>query len=281
MLGPCLFLYYINDLPAKLHLSVRLFADDTIAYLVIRSHEDADLLQENLVTLAEWEEQWRMTFHPSKCTKMTVTGKRDPILTDYDLHGHTLANVPSAKYLGVAVTQDLKWDTHIQNICVKANQTKGFLRRNLNIGAVSIKQQAYFSLVRPLLEYFSNVWDLHTQKNIKKLEMVQCRAARYVLHRHRNTSSVTDMLQTLNWRSLESSRKYMRLCMMFKIDKGLVAISKDSRLIPQKRPTKHSHSRAFQTITCGTEKRRMSFFPRTVRDWNAFPPDIPDLKTLE
>ena len=212
---------------------------------------------------------------------MTVTSKRDPIITDYDLHGHILANVPSAKYLGVTLTQDLKWDTHIQNICVKANQTIGFLRRNLNIGAVSIKQQAYFSLVRPLVEYSSNVWDPYTQKNIKKLEMVQRRAARYVLHRHHNTSSVTDMFKTLNWRSLENRRKDMRLCIMYKIDRGLVAISKDSRLTPQKKPARHSHSRAFQTITCGTEKRRMSFFPRTVRDWNALPPDIPDLDTLE
>ena len=153
--------------------------------------------------------------------------------------------------------------------------------KDLNIGAVSIKQQAYFSLVCPLVEYSSNVWDPYTQKNIKKLEMVQRRAARYVLHRHHNTSSVTDMFKTLNWRSLENRRKDMRLCMMYKIDRGLVAISKDSRLTPQKRPTRHSHSRAFQTVTCGTEKRRMSFFPRTVRDWNALPPDIPDLDTLE
>ena len=111
--------------------------------------------------------------------------------------------------------------------------------------------------------------------------MVQHRAARYVLHRHHNTSSVTDMCKTLNWRSLENRRKDMRLCMMFKIDIGLVAISKDSRLTSQKRPTRHSHSLAFQTITCGTEKRWTSFFPRTVRDWNALPPDIPDLDILE
>ena len=110
VLGPCLFLYYINDLPAKLHLSVRLFADDTMAYLVIRSHEDADLLQEDLVTLAAWEDQWRMKFHPGKYNNMTVTSKRDPIITDYDLHGHILANVPSTKYLGVTLTQDLKLD---------------------------------------------------------------------------------------------------------------------------------------------------------------------------
>ena len=186
------------------------------------------------------------------------------------MHGHALANVPSAKYLGITLTQDLNRDTHIQNICVEANHTIGFLRRNLNIGAVSMKQQAYFSLV----EYSSTVWDPYTQKNIKTLEMVQRRAARYVPHRHHNTSSATDMINTLNRTCA---------CMMFKIDRlpGLVAFSKDSRLTPQKRPTRHSHSRAFQTIACGTEKRRMSFFPRTVRDSNALPPDIPDLDTLE
>ena len=161
------------------------------------------------------------------------------------------------------------------------NQTIGFLRRNLNIGAVSIKQQAYLSLVRPIIEYASTVWDPHTDKNIDKLEVVQRRAARYVLHRHRNKSSVTNMLQSLNWRSLEDRRKDMRLCMMYKIDRGLVAIRREQRLIPPKRTTRHSHSRTFQTITSRTEKRKMSFFPRTVRDWNALPPDIPELETLE
>ena len=119
-----------------------------------------------------------MKFHPSKCTKLTVTNKRSPIKTDYNLHEHILASVQSAKYLGLTVTEDLKWDTHIQNICVKANQTIGFLRRNLNIGAVSIKQQAYLSLVRPIVEYASTVWDPYTDKNIDKLEMVQRRAAK-------------------------------------------------------------------------------------------------------
>ena len=95
VLVACLFLYYMNDLQAKLHSSVGLFADDTSVYLVIKSHEDARFLQQELITLAEWEEQWRMN-----------------IMTDYNLHNHILAN-------GVTVTEDLKWDTHIHNICVK------------------------------------------------------------------------------------------------------------------------------------------------------------------
>ena len=183
---------------------------------------------------------------------------------------HTLAKVTSAKYLGVTITEDLKWDTQINDTCAKANRTLGFLRRNLNIGSVAIKQQAYFTLVRPLVEYTSTVWDQHTQRNIQQLEMVQRRAARYVTNRNKNRSSVSDMLHGLNWQSLQDRRKDARLCMMYKVDRRLVAIKKDKRLISQKRKTRNR----FQTIGCKTDRRKMSFFPRTVRDWNALPPDI-------
>ena len=162
------------------------------------------------------------------------------------------------------------------DICAKANRTLGFLRRNIKIGSVAIKQQANFTLVRPLVEYASTVWDPHTDRNIHKLEMVQRRAARYVTNRHRNKSSVSDMLQGLDWRTLEDRRRDARLCMLYRVGRRLVAIKRDRRLIS---PIRKTRSR-FQIIHCNTEKRRMSFFPRTVRDWNALPPDIQDLGTL-
>ena len=192
VLGPGLFLYYINDLPSRLRSKVRLFADDTIAYLVIILPKDTVTLQEDLNELSTWEDRWHMQFHANKCVVLTVPGKKVPIQADYKLHGQTLAQVKSAKYLGVTLTEDLKWDQHISNICDKANQTIGFLRRNLNIGATSIKERAFFTLVRPLVEYASIVWDPYTQTNVQKLEMVQRRAARYVKNRHGNTSSVSD-----------------------------------------------------------------------------------------
>ena len=154
--------------------------------------------------------------------------------------------------------------------CAKANKTLGFLRRKLNIGPVSIKQQAYFTLVRHLVEYASTVWDPHTQRNIKKLEMVQRQAARHVTNRHRNRSSVSDMLHGLNWQFLQDRRKDACLCMLYKVDRRLVAIKKDRRLISQKRKTRNR----FQTIGCKTDRRKMSFFPRTVWDWNALQTDI-------
>ena len=90
--------------------------------------------------------------------------------------------------------------------------------------------QGKSTLVIPLAEYASTVWDPYTQTNVQKLEMVQQRAARYVKNRHRNTSSVSDMLSTMNWRSLQDRRRDARLCMLYKPDRNLVAIMKDKRL---------------------------------------------------
>ena len=99
----------------------------------------------------------------------TASGKRAPIHADYTLHDQILTRVKSAKYLGVTLTDNMKWDQYINNICDNANRTIGFLRQNLSIGATSVKERAYFALVRPLVEYASTVWGPHTQTSIKKI----------------------------------------------------------------------------------------------------------------
>ena len=99
-----------------------------------------------------------------------------------------------------------KTGPHINNICNKANFTIGFLKRNLNIANKLVKERAYQSLVRPSLEYSSAVWDPLQQQDKQRLEKIQRRAARYVTNRVHNTSSVSDMLDQLEWLSLESRR---------------------------------------------------------------------------
>jgi hypothetical protein len=82
------------------------------------------------------------------------------------------------------------------------------------------------------------------------------------------------MLQRLKWRPLANRRKDARLMMMFKIDRELVSITKENRLIPPCRCSRNTHNRTFQLESC-------RFFPRTVRDWNLLPPDIVELDTPE
>jgi hypothetical protein len=173
-----------------------------------------------------------MEFHPDECNVLTISQKANPIKFEYELHGQTLKSVNTAKYLGCLITSDLCWTKYINSICGKANKTLEFLHRNLNIGSTTTKQNAYDSLVRPIVEYASTVWDPYTQKDIHTLEMVQRRGTRYVCSKLENRSSVDTMLDTLKWKTLQCRRKEARLNMLYKIQNKEVAISTENKLIP-------------------------------------------------
>ena len=117
VLGPILFLAYISDLPDQVRSRVRLFADDTAMYLALDRQDKSEILQKDLESLEKWEKLWDM----SKCQVIHVTRRKTPFQTKYNLHGCILESVPSAKYLGVTVSEDLKWTDHINDILKKAN----------------------------------------------------------------------------------------------------------------------------------------------------------------
>ncbi|KAI8500850.1 hypothetical protein Bbelb_216680 [Branchiostoma belcheri] len=274
VLGPLLFLIYINDLPSALTSSARLFADDTAAYTynTITSIQDQALLQQDLERLAEWERKWDMSFHPGKCQTLRVTPSRRPLQYDYQLHGHTLKTVPSVKYLGVAITKDLTWKEHINNLCNKANKTLGFLKRNLKISFRRIKELAYKTYVRPILEYAATVWDPHSQQDLDRLEAVQRRAARFVMRRYRQTSSPTEMLEDLNWPSLQARRKTARLAMLYRIQHNIVCTDGlRGKLQPAPVRERRVHGQQFVQPGGRTQYRMASFLPRRVKEWNALP----------
>ena len=131
MLGPLLFLIYINDLPDDISATVRLFADDCVSYSNIKSHQDATRLQDDLDKLYTWENKWQMQFNPQKCFVLRIAGSRSPIVNEYTLGGTVLQETPSHSHLEVEISQDLKWDTHIVNITSSANKINGFIRCNL------------------------------------------------------------------------------------------------------------------------------------------------------
>ena len=107
-MGPCLFLFYINDIADGLNSTARLFADDTMIYMTVKGEGDAKLLQQDLDTLSKWEKTWMMEFHPDKCEIINITRKRNITHYPYTLHGHNLKHVDQAKYLGVIITKDLR-----------------------------------------------------------------------------------------------------------------------------------------------------------------------------
>ena len=135
----------------------------------------------------------------------------------------TYRNKFTNKYYG------LKDSTGIDYTCTKIKlPQESYIRRNININSITVKEQTYKSLVRPSLEYACSVWDPYTKENITQLKQVQRRAARYATNCYRDTSSVSNMIEHLNWRSLADRRSDARLVMLYKISHELVAILKQT-----------------------------------------------------
>ena len=201
VLGPLLFLVYINDLPACVTSEARLFADDCILYRTVNTQEDVSAIQDDIDRLQEWEEKWLMKFNPEKCEVLRVTNKTRHILTaQYTIHGTTLQTVDEAKHLGVTIHGKINWKTHVNNICKKANITQGFLGRNLRNCTPKVNEQVYRTYVlktNPRICLNPSTDLLATQ-----IDMVQRRAARFVQSDYRRRHSVTAMLQQLNWQTI-------------------------------------------------------------------------------
>ena len=82
-------------------------------------------------------------FKPEKCNVVHITHNKKPVVTNYQLHGHTLEREHSSKYLGITISEDLKWNTHVNIIATRTNRSLGFIRRNLRTCKPPIKTATY------------------------------------------------------------------------------------------------------------------------------------------
>ena len=123
VIGPLLFLAYINDLPSKVNVKARLFADDCLLYRHIKTDKDAESLQDDLNKLQDWETDWQIHFNPDKCELIRITNKRKVISVTHQIHNIQLKQAKRAKYLGLTFSNTLSWNAHIDTITKKANNT--------------------------------------------------------------------------------------------------------------------------------------------------------------
>ena len=224
---------------------------------------DCQILQDDLNSLAQWETDWQMKFNVAKCHSMRVT--RHPpdkhIQFDYTLHQQRLEQVQSAKYLGITISDDLDWGQHISEISSKATKTLGFLRRNLAFAPRHTKEVAYKTCVRPKLEYAAPIWHPYHETQIGRVEKAQRAAGRWTCRRWRNTSSVGDMLDDLEWPSLETRREQSSLTFFYKIHSDTVSLDKDKYLIPAPnlRRTRASHESQYTRYFAYSDALKHSF----------------------
>ena len=282
VMGPLLFLLFINDLPSVLDpaTSCRLFADDCLIYREVHNTNDQLALQQDLNALERWSILWGMHFNPKKCNVMSIA-RSSPLTKMYQLHNTILARVDSFTYLGLVITSDLSWSEQSSVCTKKANATLGFIRRNLRKCPQELRRTSYISLVRSVMDYSATVWDPHLRKDVNSLERTQRRAARWIKQDFRFRSSPTAMLKSLGLEKLEDRRRNARILMMYKILHGHVGITQDEFGFEEAdQRLRKNHSKKLNHLTSNTTEFQKSFAVKTIPVWNKLPASIAEADSV-
>jgi len=209
VLGPLLFLAYVNDIWRNIESPIGLFADDCVIYRKIINNADMEKLQKDLKRLGEWAVENSMKINPSKSKPIRFTRARVKDPPNYSLMGTLIPEASSCKYLGIILRSDLSWADQVNYTVKKAWKALHFLMRTLKKGNINTKSLAYMSLVRPILEYGAACWDPYSEGQISALDRVQKKAAKFAHHKN-----------SPNWETLASRRKLPRVCAFFKAYSG-------------------------------------------------------------
>ena len=289
ILGPFLFVLYINDLPECIQkpTDIALFADDSKVSQIIGSANDGVNLQCNLNRLHSWSSEWHMDLNIIKCKTMRITRNKTPKLeTDYFIDNNLLKCVTSIRGLGINVTSDLKWSTHISEITSKTNRTLGLVKRtSVDIKDFETRRLLYCTLVRPLLEYGSELWSPYEKKYIALIEDVQRRATKFILNYQKATDYKSIMIM-LDLLPLEFRRQMKDLIFLFKLKNGLYNLDFEeyARSVQAKRQSGYnlrtSHQDNFSELRYRANYFCYSYFPRVIRSWNDLPSTLKTIKTI-
>ena len=278
ILGPILFLLYINDIVNDIGCPIRLFADDTSLYIVVDSPiSAANFLNSNLRTISNWAAAWLVDFNASKTVSMIISRKANPpqhpplfmddvILTESDTH----------KHLGITFSASCTWSNHIQNITRKA-MTRLNLMRTLKFKVSrTALERIYISFIRPLLEYSDSVWDNCSNEAKKQLDSIHIEAARIITGATK-LCSINKLFVDIGWDSLQNRRNKHKLVIFYKIMNGLTPDYLSGCVPPLVQDTTTynlRNSNDIQSLHANTNLFYNSFFPSTIRAWNSLPEDI-------
>ena len=217
VLGPLLFIIYINDLESGISSDISKFADDTKIGRPIMNIHEVRRLQEDLDRLHDWSEKWKMQFNVNKCSIMSIG--RGNWQVDYTLNDTALGRTESARDLGVQVSRDLRPREQCIIARNRANKILGFIGRSVTNRSSEVILKLYLALVRPHLDYAVQFWSPYYRKDIESLEAVQRRMTK-MIQGLRNLP-YRDRLKRLNLHSLERRRARGDMIEVYKWVKGI------------------------------------------------------------
>ena len=201
---------------------------------------------------------------------MKFTRARKPASCNYSIDNKPLSQVSTHKHLGVILSEDLSWKSHILSITARANRLLGLLKRTFGIHSKALLV-GYKIMVRPLLEYACQVWDPHEKYLVEKLERVQRNITRWIIGRD---TSYEDRMKSLKLPSLTQRREYLGLVQLFKFVGGHSAVNIDDFVSFNKRSSRNSHCYKLYKPSCRTNILKYSFWHRHIDKWNSLPESL-------
>ena len=280
VLGPILFLIYVNDLPEIVTSTVKLFADDTKIYRKIQNTHDSEELQRDLDKLMIWSQRWQLPFNMGKCSILHL-GKNNPnhkykLTSEGDIV--ELVEIEEEKDLGIKFDSLLSFKQHTSECVSKANQRIGLIRRNFQQLDNYMFLLLYKSLIRPLLEYGNTVWYPCYKQDSQELEKVQRRATKLV-------KNLRDMvyparLRALDLPTLVYRRKRADMLQMYRIITGVDNLDSNNFVKMDPGVKTRGHRFKILKVRAETREKRSTLGYRAVNDWNALSNHVVEAENL-
>jgi hypothetical protein len=270
VLGPVLFLIYINDLDEGIISKIGKFADDSKLGKSINSAADESLLANDLSTLVEWSNQWQMTFNVEKCAVMHL-GKNNN-QHQYRLGDNILKGSVNERDLGVIVDRTMKFSEQANSAVTKANATLGMIRRTITCKNKDIITRLYKALVRPKLEYCVQAWRPYLRKDIDKMERVQHRATKMI--EECKGLCYEDRLKATGLTTLEDRRERGDMIEVFKTLRGINKIDESSLFQLANNSRTRGHRFKLAKARSKLDIRKNFFSQRVVNSWNGLPESV-------
>ncbi|MES9879908.1 MAG: reverse transcriptase family protein [Sedimenticola sp.] len=272
VLGPILFIIYINDLPEVVNSTVKIFADDTKLY---SKDSDYNIIQQDLDSLCSWADLWQLRFNVSKCK--AIHYGRDNQEHMYSMNSVNLEIVSEEKDLGITFQQNLKFSSHIASKVNKANSMLSLIVRSFDYIEKDTFLMLYKAMVRPHIEYGNTIWYPFLRKDIISVEKVQKRATKTVPQL--KNLEYTDRLKELKLPTLAHRRRRGDMIQTFKIIRGIEDIPSD-RFFTICHSRTRGHEYKLAKPRCTTSFRLQQFSQRIINDWNSLPKYVVNAKDV-
>ena len=284
ILGPLLFLVYINDIVEDIGSHIRLFADDTSLFIIVDDPiTSAARLNTDLDKISRWAITWLVTFNPTKSESFLVSRKLNrPIHPHLYMQGVQIEEVECHKHLGVFLSNDCSWHQHMVYLKEKAWCRINIMRKlKFKLDRKSL-ETIYIAFIRPLLEYADVIWDNCSQFEKDELEKVQIEAAR-ISTGATKLISINNLYKEICWDKLQKTRDDHKLTLFYKMYNNLTP-NYLSSLIPQQIETVSQYNlrnaQNLRNIRTRTSSYYNSFLPSTLRQWNNLSIETRQLNSL-